>query len=196
MQEGLCADRRPQMHEEAIGQDRGRVCLSEPYCRYASWSYPTWQKQEGSRCAKRTRRRLGDSGAAPATASGSRVARGPLAPRVKKALRRRRPTSQETCHNRSPPDAHGGPSTHVTRRETTHIEPGLVEGPKILLSYATAAAAGVFIVNLSRDAAREKGLGSLVGRSVLTSALVFTFFEVMPHFPVGISEVHFIFAST
>jgi ABC-type Co2+ transport system permease subunit len=31
---------------------------------------------------------------------------------------------------------------------------------------------------------------------VATTALVFSFFEVLPHFPVGVSEVHFIFGST
>lgn len=77
-----------------------------------------------------------------------------------------------------------------------HIEPGLVTGPKIFLSYATAAAAGAYTLKLALDDIREKGLTSLSARSVLTAALVFMFFEIMPHYPIGVSEVHFIFAST
>ncbi len=33
-------------------------------------------------------------------------------------------------------------------------------------------------------------------RSVIATAAVFTFFEVLPHHPVGVSEVHFILGST
>lgn len=77
-----------------------------------------------------------------------------------------------------------------------HIEPGLVTGPKIFLSYATAAAAGAYTLKLASDAVREKGLVSVLARSVITTALVFSFFEIGPHYPVGVSEVHFIFGST
>lgn len=37
---------------------------------------------------------------------------------------------------------------------------------------------------------------SLAARSVATTALVFCFFEVLPHLPVGVSEVHLILGST
>jgi ABC-type Co2+ transport system permease subunit len=33
-------------------------------------------------------------------------------------------------------------------------------------------------------------------RSAITTALVFSFFEVLPHYPVGVSEVHLILGST
>ena len=77
-----------------------------------------------------------------------------------------------------------------------HIEPGLVDGGKILLSYATAAAAGGYTLKLAWDTLRERGPASLVVRSVATTALVFCFFEVFPHYPVGVSEVHLILGST
>ena len=77
-----------------------------------------------------------------------------------------------------------------------HIEPGLVDSGKIWLSYVTMAGAGGYTVKLAWDSLRERGPLSLLSRSAATTALVFCFFEVLPHYPVGISEVHFIFGST
>jgi hypothetical protein len=77
-----------------------------------------------------------------------------------------------------------------------HIEPGLVDSGKIWLSYVTAAGAGGYAVKLAYEAVRERGVLSLVSRSVAASALVFSFFEVLPHYPVGVSEVHLILGST
>jgi ABC-type Co2+ transport system permease subunit len=77
-----------------------------------------------------------------------------------------------------------------------HIEPGIVDGTKIVLSYATAVAAGGYAVKLAADTAREQGFSSLAVRTAVTTALVFCFFEILPHFSVGVSEVHFIFGST
>ncbi|MBO0142404.1 energy-coupling factor ABC transporter permease [Agrobacterium sp. Ap1] len=77
-----------------------------------------------------------------------------------------------------------------------HIEPGLVDGAKIILSYATAAGAGLFTLKLARDTIRQQGLVSLVSRTAVTAAAVFSFFELLPHYAVGVSEVHFILGST
>ncbi len=77
-----------------------------------------------------------------------------------------------------------------------HIEPGLLDEAKIILSYATAAGAGLFALKLARDTIRQQGLGSLVVRTVITAAAVFSFFELLPHYAVGVSEVHFILGST
>ena len=77
-----------------------------------------------------------------------------------------------------------------------HIEPGLVDGAKIALSYATAAAAGAVALKCAADAVRERGVLSLALRSVLATVGVFVFFEILPKFPVGIAEVHFILGST
>ena len=77
-----------------------------------------------------------------------------------------------------------------------HIEPGIVEGSKILLSYGTAVAALAFTAKLSFDTVKRDGAASLLLRSVLTTLLVFSFFEILPHHPVGVSEVHLILGTT
>ncbi|MDR7126085.1 energy-coupling factor ABC transporter permease [Pseudotabrizicola sp. 4114] len=77
-----------------------------------------------------------------------------------------------------------------------HIEPGLVDGAKITLSYATAAAAGATGLWFARETLKERGLMSLAVRSVIAAVLTFVFFEILPTFPVGVSEVHFILGST
>ena len=77
-----------------------------------------------------------------------------------------------------------------------HIEPGIVDGAKIALSYATAAGAASVGAKLAWDTLRENGALSFVGRSLIATALTFVFFEVLPHYPVGVSEVHFILGST
>ena len=77
-----------------------------------------------------------------------------------------------------------------------HIEPGIVTGAKLALSYATAAAAAGFTLKSSLDAIREKGGLSLVARSALAATATFVFFQVLPHAPVGVSEVHLILGST
>ncbi|MEH2548593.1 ABC-type Co2+ transport system permease subunit [Bradyrhizobium sp. AZCC 2262] len=77
-----------------------------------------------------------------------------------------------------------------------HIEPEIVTGAKLVLSYATGIAAGGVALKLAADAVREQGVASFVVRTVATTALVFWFFEILPHFRVGVSEVHFILGST
>ncbi|MAU95173.1 MAG: cobalt transporter [Fulvimarina sp.] len=78
-----------------------------------------------------------------------------------------------------------------------HIEPGVVDGAKLLLSYATGAASLGLVVKMTADTLRSKvGIGALASRSVVTTALVFSFFEILPHYPVGVSEVHLILGST
>ena len=77
-----------------------------------------------------------------------------------------------------------------------HIEPGLVSPDKIWLSYVTGAAAGAYALKLAADSIRARGALSLVGRTAAATALVFSFFEVLPHVPVGVSEVHLILGST
>lgn len=77
-----------------------------------------------------------------------------------------------------------------------HIEPGIVAGAKMLLSYGTVAVAGGLTLRHAETMFRESGLLSLVSRALIATLLVFSFFEVLPHHPVGVSEVHFIFGST
>lgn len=78
-----------------------------------------------------------------------------------------------------------------------HIEPDVVAGAKLFLSYATAAGAFALTAKLAHDSLRDNGgAAALALRSLLTTALVFCFFEVLPHHPVGVSEVHLILGST
>jgi Cobalt uptake substrate-specific transmembrane region len=77
-----------------------------------------------------------------------------------------------------------------------HIEPGLVDGAKIALSYATVAGAGGVALHHINQTARENGVLSLAIRAAIATVGTFVFFEVLPHFPVGVSEVHFILGST
>ena len=77
-----------------------------------------------------------------------------------------------------------------------HIEPGIVEGSKIALSYATAGGAGLYALHAARQAVAERNLPALLARSLAATAAVLFAFQVLPHPPVGVSEVHLIFGST
>lgn len=77
-----------------------------------------------------------------------------------------------------------------------HIEPGVVNGAKLALSYATAAGAAVYSAKLVWESLLAKGLVSLIARSAMATLAVFIFFELLPHFAVGVSEVHFILGTT
>ncbi len=77
-----------------------------------------------------------------------------------------------------------------------HISPGVVEGNKMILSYATSAVAFALAAKLSRDTVRnDGGTKALVWRSIATTVQVLLFFQVLPHYVVGPSEVHFIFGA-
>lgn len=77
-----------------------------------------------------------------------------------------------------------------------HIEPGIVTGAKIALSYATAAGAATYSAKLIWESLRDQGILSLVARAAIATAAVFIFFELLPHMAVGVSEVHLIMGST
>ena len=77
-----------------------------------------------------------------------------------------------------------------------HMQPGVVQGSKMLLSYATATTAFGIAAKAAYTEMKENGPAALAVKTAITTGLVFTFFQVFPHFPVGISEVHFILAST
>ena len=77
-----------------------------------------------------------------------------------------------------------------------HIEPGLVDSAKITLSYATAAAAIGYAIKLVPETLRVQGIVSFAQRTVIATVLVFSFFEVLPHVRVGVSELHLILGST
>ncbi|OSP53741.1 energy-coupling factor ABC transporter permease [Pseudoruegeria sp. SK021] len=77
-----------------------------------------------------------------------------------------------------------------------HIEPGIVDGAKIALSYATAAAAATYSAKLIWQELKAQGPISLLVRSAIATVGVFVFFELLPHFSVGVSEVHMILGTT
>jgi len=77
-----------------------------------------------------------------------------------------------------------------------HIEPGIVEGPKIILGYLTSGGAGLYALRSAFKLVKKCGIVPVLFRSLATTALVFTFFQVFPHVHVGISEVHLILGST
>jgi len=77
-----------------------------------------------------------------------------------------------------------------------HIEEGIVQGAKMAVSYGTAVLSLGIAAKLAVDNIKQSGLTSLLVKTVMTTLLVFCFFEVLPHHPVGVSEVHFILGST
>jgi hypothetical protein len=77
-----------------------------------------------------------------------------------------------------------------------HIEPGIVNGAKMILGFATAAGVGVWTLKLAVQTAVERGLPALAARSAMATAATFAFFQVLPHYPAGVSEVHLILGST
>lgn len=77
-----------------------------------------------------------------------------------------------------------------------HIEPGVVHGAKMALAYATAAGAAAYTAKLAIGDFAKSNPVSFAVRTGLAIVGTFAFFEVLPHFSVGISEVHFIFGTT
>ena len=77
-----------------------------------------------------------------------------------------------------------------------HIEPGVVDGAKMAFAYTTAAGAAGYTAKLALEDLRARDVGSFIARTLLSAVGTFIFFEVLPHFPVGISEVHFVLGTT
>ena len=77
-----------------------------------------------------------------------------------------------------------------------HIEPGVVDGAKLLLSVGTASVACALTGKAIVDTLRSDGVSALITRTLMTTFLVFLSFEVLWHHPVGVSEVHLIMGST
>jgi len=77
-----------------------------------------------------------------------------------------------------------------------HIEPGIVDGAKMALGSATAVTVLAYTAKLAWDSIKQDGVIPLGMRSLIAALLVFSFFEIFPHYPVGVSEVHLILGST
>ena len=61
-----------------------------------------------------------------------------------------------------------------------HIEPGVVQGAKLLLGFCTALTAFGLILRQCWEFLIQHGLNTLIGRTIFTSVLVFSFFEILP----------------
>ena len=77
-----------------------------------------------------------------------------------------------------------------------HIEPGVVDGAKMIFAYGTAAASGGYVAKLALDDLKNSAPLSFLVKTLIGIVGTFIFFEILPHFPVGISEVHFILGTT
>ncbi|MDD9976973.1 MAG: energy-coupling factor ABC transporter permease [Boseongicola sp.] len=77
-----------------------------------------------------------------------------------------------------------------------HIEPGVVDGAKMTLAVATAAGAFGYSAKLAAADLKKSNVMSFAARTGLAAIGTFIFFEILPTFPVGISEVHFILGTT
>ena len=77
-----------------------------------------------------------------------------------------------------------------------HIEPGIVHGAKMALAHGTAAAAAGYSLKMIADDLKTHAVPSFVARAALAVVAVLVFFEILPHFPVGVSEVHLILGTT
>ncbi len=77
-----------------------------------------------------------------------------------------------------------------------HIEAGVVSGAKMVLSYATGAGVIGMGAKLAWENIKENGIISLILKSLIATIIVFCCFEVLPHYPIGVSEVHLILGTT
>ncbi len=77
-----------------------------------------------------------------------------------------------------------------------HIEAGVVEGVKMLLGYTTGVAVIGTAAKLGWDNIKENGAISFMLKTLIATAIVFSCFEILPHYPIGVSEVHLILGTT
>lgn len=77
-----------------------------------------------------------------------------------------------------------------------HIEAGVVQGAKMVLSYGTAAVSFSVAAKMAYENIKDAGVLPFAVKTIISTILVFMFFEVLPHHPIGVSEVHLILGST
>lgn len=77
-----------------------------------------------------------------------------------------------------------------------HIEAGIVHGAKMVLSYGTAMVSFGIAAKLAVENIKQSGVLAMFAKTFIATVLVFMFFEVFPHHPIGVSEVHLILGST
>ena len=77
-----------------------------------------------------------------------------------------------------------------------HIEPGVVDGAKMILAVGTAATSAGLGMKLVGEDLKTRNPASFVARTALATVGTFICFEVLPHFVAGVSEVHLIMGTT
>lgn len=77
-----------------------------------------------------------------------------------------------------------------------HIEPGVVEGTKLLLSVASATVSFAYLAKETLKHIKRNDVFTFCIKSLTATLAVFCFFEIFPHYPIGVSEVHLILGST
>ena len=77
-----------------------------------------------------------------------------------------------------------------------HIEPGVVDAAKMAFATATAAGAAGYTAKLALTDLAKSNIASLALRTLFAAIGTFIFFELLPHFSAGISEVHFILGTS
>lgn len=77
-----------------------------------------------------------------------------------------------------------------------HIEPHVVTGAKLLLSYATAAGSLGFITKLTWETTRSTNAFATTIKSLFCTFIGLVLFQLLPHPSMGVSEVHLILGST
>ena len=77
-----------------------------------------------------------------------------------------------------------------------HIEPGVVHGAKMALAVVTATGAAGVAAKMAWEDIKANGAVALATRAGIATLGTLIFFEILPHFSVGISEVHFILGTT
>ena len=76
-------------------------------------------------------------------------------------------------------------------------QPGVVNGTKIGLSFLTGATAiAIGFKMIIQPMLGNTSMLITCLRCIITTIFVFSFFEVLPQYPLGVSEVHFIFGAT
>jgi len=77
-----------------------------------------------------------------------------------------------------------------------HIEPGVVEGSKLMAGYVMAAGTAGLTLHAVVKHIKTQGVTQLIAGACVTTVLAMLFFELLPHPSVGVSEVHLIMGAT
>ena len=77
-----------------------------------------------------------------------------------------------------------------------HIEPGVVEGSKLMAGYVMAAGTAGLTLHAVVKHIKTQGVIQLLAGACITTVLAILFFELLPHPSVGVSEVHLIIGAT